>query len=108
MDGAGGIIAEGGTATKSQTVGVRLVRVRTPPELAFPPLNMIVPRFKRWLASDGNEIVCAARSTATEFATDKAVLKLAFPAWLAVTLHEPAPVAVSVAPAIAQGPDVTL
>ena len=53
-------------------------------------------------------MTCDAFKMVTEFVTDVAALKFAFPVWLALTLHMPALVAVSVVPAIVHGPDATL
>ena len=91
-----------------QTPGVRLISETTSRELAMPPLINRYCGLSTWLAIGGNVIVCGAFKTVTVFVTDAAALKLAFPAWLAVTPHVPAPVAVRVVPAIVQDPEATL
>src|SRR5262249_53181430 len=55
-----------------------------------------------------NEIACEALATATLTVCRAAAAYAPLPAWSAATTHAPAPLAVSVGPLSAQGPESTL
>jgi len=88
-----------------QMPAVLLVKATGKPELAV-PVSANGVELKLLLASVAKVIVWAFLATVNERATCGAAVKLAFPPWLASTVHVPAATMVTVLPETVQTLDV--